>query len=179
MNLRFLDQLSTRERLMVYAATAAVALFILYQFIYSPIVNKHTKLEKTIIRHSKYLQEALELKEEYESLTADSKLSKNLAAQRDKDFTIYSFLEKLAGETGIKNNIGYMKPISTDDDNSSLKISKVEMELKGITMGQLSSYLYGVESSKNMIIVSKLSVSGKGKDDRLINVVLQVETLAS
>jgi general secretion pathway protein M len=61
--------------------------------------------------------------------------------------------------------------------NSNYKLSRVEMKLDAVTLEQLTSYLYGIETSKNMVIVKKLSISKKEKEDRLINVILQVETL--
>ena len=42
---------------------------------------------------------------------------------------------------------------------------------------QLTTYLYGVETSKKMVIVKKVSISKKEKKQGLINVVLQVETV--
>jgi general secretion pathway protein M len=51
------------------------------------------------------------------------------------------------------------------------------MKLDGITLEQLTSYLYGIETSKNMVIVKKLSISKKEKNDNFVNVILQVETL--
>ena len=51
------------------------------------------------------------------------------------------------------------------------------MKLDDITLEQLTTYLYGVETSKNMVMVKKVSISKKDKKQGLINVVLQVETL--
>jgi general secretion pathway protein M len=70
-----------------------------------------------------------------------------------------------------------MRPTTTVQKNSSYKLSRVEMKLDDITLEQLTSYLYGIETSKNMVIVKKLSITKKEKDEGLVNVILQVETL--
>jgi general secretion pathway protein M len=51
------------------------------------------------------------------------------------------------------------------------------MKLDDITLQQLTTYLYSVETSKNMVLVKKLSISKKEKSQGLIDVILQVETV--
>jgi hypothetical protein len=41
----------------------------------------------------------------------------------------------------------------------------------------LTAFLHGVETSANMVMVKKLSVSKKDKKEGLINVIMQVETI--
>jgi general secretion pathway protein M len=53
----------------------------------------------------------------------------------------------------------------------------VEMKLDGITLKQLTTYLHGVETSKNMVDVKRISISKKDKKQRLLTAVLQVETV--
>ena len=43
-------------------------------------------------------------------------------------------------------------------------------------MKDLTSYLFEVETSQNMIIVKRLSITKIGKDTGLVSAVLQVET---
>ena len=90
---------------------------------------------------------------------------------------MYAFLNTLAGQTGIKDRISYMKPTTSAEKDSPYKISRVEMKLEDITLEQLTAYLYGVETSKNMVDVKKLSISKKDKTQGLITAVLQVETV--
>ena len=46
-------------------------------------------------------------------------------------------------------------------------------------MKDLTEYLFQVETSENMVIVRRLSVTKTGKDSGLVTAVLQVETFAS
>jgi general secretion pathway protein M len=85
-------------------------------------------------------------------------------------------MNQLAGQAGIKDRISYMKPTNTVQKNSNYKLSRVEMKLDAVTLEQLTNYLYGIETSKNMVIVKKLSISKKEKNEGLVNVILQVET---
>ena len=51
------------------------------------------------------------------------------------------------------------------------------MKLDAITLEQLTQYLYGVETSENMVDVKKISISKKDKTQGLLTAVLQVETI--
>ncbi|NIV99991.1 hypothetical protein GWN26_13050 [Candidatus Saccharibacteria bacterium] len=51
------------------------------------------------------------------------------------------------------------------------------MKLDAISLEQLTAFLHGVETSQNMVMVKKLSISKKDKKEGLINVIMQVETI--
>jgi len=118
----------------------------------------------------------LALRSEYEAITQKAHLSKSRFAKRQKGFTLFSFLDRLAGETGLKDDIIYMKPSTSVQKNSPIKLSKVEMKLQAITLKQLAAYLYRVETSENVVTVKRLSISKTGKQKEFIDAVLQVET---
>ena len=50
------------------------------------------------------------------------------------------------------------------------------MKLQTITMEQLTTYLYKVETSKNEVNVKRISIAKAGKQAGYIDAVLQVET---
>jgi general secretion pathway protein M len=83
----------------------------------------------------------------------------------------------LAGEAGVKDHVSYMKPTTKVQKNSPYKISRVDMKLDAITLEQLTTYLYGVETSKNMVDIKRISISKKDKKQGLLTAVLQVETV--
>ena len=70
-----------------------------------------------------------------------------------------------------------MKPSKKAQKNSPYKISRVEMKLEAISLEQLTNYLYGVETSPNMVDITKISISKKDKKQGLLTAVLQVETV--
>ena len=70
-----------------------------------------------------------------------------------------------------------MKPSKKAQKNSPYKLSRVEMKLDAITLEQLTNFLYGVETSQNMVDIKKISISKKDKKQGLITAVLQVETM--
>jgi general secretion pathway protein M len=70
-----------------------------------------------------------------------------------------------------------MRPTKTEQKNSPLKLSRVEMKLEAVTLEQLTTFLHGVETSKNMVSVSKLSITRRDQKEGLLDAILQVDTL--
>jgi len=126
---------------------------------------------------SETLQELINLKFEYDALGEKVEFSKVRLSQRNMGFTLFSFLDKLAGRVGVKDNIKYMKPSSSTQRNSLYKISRVEMKVEAVSMDQLKAYLYRIETSKNMIRVKRIAITKTEKPKGFINVILEVEAV--
>ncbi|MFZ2040563.1 MAG: type II secretion system protein GspM [Desulfobacterales bacterium] len=170
-------QLNKREKTVISAAAACICLLAFWQFAVAPFFSKRQQLRSAIAARTQSLVEIRALQTEYEALRRQGALFQKEFARREKSFTLFSFLDRLAGESGIKANITYMKPSSTDQPDSQYKLSLVEMKLQGVNLAQLSGYLYRIETSPNMVAVKRLSVTKTGKAAELLSAVLQVETL--
>ncbi len=169
-------KLTRREKYSIYAVSGIVFLFVIIQFIVFPSFDKKERLKRSIQVKTKILEEMMALKSEYDDIKRNNDLSKIRFKKRDRNFTLFSFLDKLTGKAGIKEHVTYMKPSTSVQKDSPYKISQVEMKLKDLTLEQLTSYLHMVEISSNMVIIKKLSISKTGKQEGFIDAVLQVET---
>jgi len=168
--------LQPREKMIVAIAAVVLAIFIIVHLIIYPIFDRRTRLERQIVSRKSALQEIQKLQGEYETLTRQSKSSEAQLKLRPKNFTLFSFLDTLAGKSGIKQNIIYMKPSTTNLKDSPYSLSLVEVKINALTMEQLLGFLHGVETSPNMIWIKRASLSKGDKDSDLINAILQVET---
>ncbi|MEA1947273.1 MAG: hypothetical protein U9N83_08215 [Thermodesulfobacteriota bacterium] len=169
-------KLARREKYSIYALSGVICLFVAFQFIVFPFLDKKERLKRTIHAKTDILEKMTALQSEYNTIKKRTELSKSNFAKRDTGFTLFSFLDQLTGKAGIKNHVTYMKPSTSVQKNSPFKISQVEMKLQGLTLQQLTSYLHMVETSKNMVNIKRLSISKTGKIENLIDAVLQVET---
>lgn len=172
-------KLNRREKYSIYAVSGLVCLIVLIQFIVSPFIEKRKRLTRALQVKSGRLEEIQVLKSKYDAMTREAELAKVQFSKREKGFTLFSFLEKLSDKAGIKNNIVYMKPSTSADKNSGYKTSIVSMKLQAITLKELTSFLYMVETSKNILYIKRLSISKTGKKEPFINALLQVETSES
>lgn len=177
-NIRFGGRkLNRREQLAVLAVGGILLIYLFIHFAISPVFGKKTAMKRNLSAKKMILSEMESLKSEYDAIKKQKDTKAVHMAGRKKGFTLFSFLDKLAGEAGIKGNISYMKPSTSNQPNSRYKKSVVEMKVQGITMKQLSTYLYSVESSRNIVVVKRLSISVIGSKDRSISAVMQVETI--
>ena len=169
--------LNKRERYGIMLAAGAIGIFLIAVLVVEPFFSRAANMKNSLQTKADMLVEMQRMRSEYAGLTQQAKISTSRFARRQKGFTLFSFLDRLAGEAGIKDQISYMKPSKTVQKNSPYKISRVEMKLDAITLEQLANYLHGVETSENMVDVKKISISKKDKTQGLLTAVLQVETI--
>ena len=172
-----LKKMNKRERYAIMLAVGVIGIFLIVTFIVEPFLSKTDQLKKSLRDKAVMLEQMRQLQSEYDTLTQKAKVSEALFSRRQKGFKLFSFLDQLAGEAGVKDRISYMKPSTKVQKNSPYKISRVEMKLDAITLKQLTTYLYGVETSKNMVNIKRISISKKDKKQELLTAVLQVETV--
>ena len=171
------NKLNKRERYAIMIGVGVAGIFLIVQFIIEPIFSKTEQKKQNLQTKSVMLEQMRQLQAEYNGLTQKANLSKSRFRNRQKGFTLYAFLNRLAGEAGIKDRITNMKPTKKVQKGSPYKLSRVEMKLDAITLEQLTKYLYRVETSNNMVDINKISISKKDKKQGLITAVLQVEAV--
>jgi general secretion pathway protein M len=173
-------KINNREKYALMAGGAVLVVFVLVQFVIFPFLDKRARLKRQLGEKSKTLEEMINLKTEYDTIKKQVDMLNVRFAKRKRNFTLFSFLEKLAGQAHVKENITYMKPSTTTQINDKFKvykISMVEMKLQSITLEQLTQYLHMIETSKNMVKIQRISISKASSQKGYINAVLQVETV--
>lgn len=168
--------LQPREKMIVLIGCVALVVILLLQLAVFPILDRRSNLQKMIATQSRALIDIQLLKMEYDTLTVNNKINEQLLKQRRPNFNLYSFLESLAGRSGI-TRIGSMKPSTPSTKNSPYKLSMVEMRIDGLTNDQMVAFLHGIETSKQMVWVKAVSITREEKKEGLINMNLKVETI--
>lgn len=172
-----LNRLNRREKYYVLGAAAIIAVFLIFQLIISPILNKRESLERAFIQKSEELREMRLLQGEYLAIEETALKAKSELARRDKNFELNTFLYSLAGQVGITKNVDSIKPSSSVVND--VKIATVRVEIDNITMEQFAKYLHQIEYSGNNLFVKRMIISKTNKPDGYIDVSLQVETVES
>ena len=171
-----LKKLSKRQKYGVFAAVGVLCLFIFLQVVLFPVLDNRKRLRRSLQVKTKMLADMKQLQAEYHLITQRSDYLKKRFARRTKGFTLFSFLDKLAREAGVKDTIAYMKPSATVHKDSGTKISTIEMKLQSVALPKLTDYLYRVETSENMVSIKRASFIKKEKEKGSLDVILQVET---
>lgn len=171
--------LNRRERILVNFGAVFVVAFLLVRFVIVPLSGQQARLEKKLAEKKEMLQQMLTVQKEAASVSR--RVNDSLTGQqgREEDFTLFSFLDQLAGEAGVKENITYMKP-STEEtgQGGESRLSLVELKMEAVSLENLVSYMYKIETSRNMVFVKRISISRQEKDIGGVDAVMQVVTVA-
>lgn len=168
-------QLAKREKYLISLAAIVLAVALVIQFAIMPFLEKKERYENNVTTKQNDLQQMVALREEYLLLKQDSAMLSQRLARRPQNFTLFSFLEKAAGEAGVKDNIKSMKP-SASTGRGPFQESLVEMKLERITLGQMVGYLKLIESPENLVTIKRVSIQSNKKETQFLDVILQVLT---
>ncbi len=168
-------KLAKREKNFVGIAVCSVVFFVLFQLLIFPFFEKRERLQSGVRAKEEALREIIRLRGEYQASKGDSREIQRLLARRAGGFTLFAFLERAAGEAGVKENIEYMKP-STPKSTGPYKESMVEMKLEAITLNQLTQYLHRIESPEDLISIKRISIKQNNKEAGYLDAVLQALT---
>ena len=168
-------QLAKREKYLIFLAVIVIVLALVIQFVIMPFVEKRERYNNNVATKQKNLQEMVQLRQEYVALQQGSDVLAQRLANRTTSFTLFSFLEKAAGDAGVKENIKYMKP-SASTGKGPFKESLVEMKLERITLGQMVGYLQLIESPDMLVSIKRISIQSNKKETQYLDAILQVLT---
>lgn len=168
-------KLAQREKRLVVAALICVGSFLTYVFMVEPFFESRSKLQRGFVSRQATLKEMLALKNQYEELESHAQRMNKTLASRNKNFSLFSYLDKAAGKAKIKTQIKYMRP-SIQKGEGTRNESMVEMKLERITLNQLIDYLYLIESPDQVVAVKRIAVSKDEDESGLLEATLQVLT---
>ena len=167
-----------RQRIWLYSACGLLICFVAFYYLFSHILDRRTRMQRQLAAKSQVLTEMHQLKAQYQAAMAAAANYRAQIATREQEFTLFSYLDQLAGRAGIKANISYMKPSTSALENSDLSIDSVEMKFQAVTLTQITKYLHFLETSPKGALVRRLSLSRVGKEKYYLDAILLVETLA-
>jgi len=168
--------LTQKDRRALVIGISALALFLLVQFVLFPLFDKRKRLNRGISIRQKGLVEMQEMQSRYTQLSRQSNTLEQLVSRRSGEFGLFPFLEKMAAEAEVKENIAYMKPSDAIGDGE-LQQSMVEMKLNAINLKQLVSFLERIESPENIVELKRISIQENKKQEGTLDVIMQVISL--
>ena len=164
----------TRSQLLIIAATI-LALVAVSQWIVRPILGRKKKLALNIEQSEKRLEELVRLERLYEKMKAESARVESNLRKRQRDFTLFAFLEGLAGRDGIKGQIEFMRP-SVKELSDKHQEEQVEMRFKGVSLERLIPYLYHIETAPEQVLIRRLTIRPQQRNRSQLEVTLVVVT---
>jgi general secretion pathway protein M len=169
-------KIAKRERHLLMLAAGVIVSILLFELMIRPFFAEKKRLDKGVVTKRVELEELTRKSAEYQALRTNEQDIRTRLSKRQQTVTLFAFLEQEAEKGGIKGKIEYMKP-SVSDGEGPYKESLVEMKLQGVTLKQLTGYLYRIESPEQIIGVKRISIKEDKKESGYLDVILQVLTL--
>lgn len=169
--------ISNRDKKALIICAGFLMAFIVVQFMLLPTLEKRKALEQSLIARSASLEELINLEREYIILAGRTGVENSAISGRETDFTLFSFIDTLAEQSGVKDNVAYMKPSSRTLTNRAYAVSMVKIKLDSLYLKEFVDFINGVESSPNHVQIKSLSLSKTGKDNTLIDAIVEAETI--
>jgi len=169
------NRLEPQQRNMVILAAIVVAGALILEMIIFPFWEAKTKLDRSLQSHQKKLAELKNLDDAFavqrEKISA---IQKNAAA-RGRDFSLFSYLEKKAAQTGVRGNIKQMTS-AKGLSSAAFEESLVDMKLEKITVKQLADFLSVAESPTALVRIKRMVVAKMKESPEYLSVQLQVSS---
>lgn len=169
--------LSKRDRRTLIIGIVVLLLFAVVQFVLFPLLDKRKRLSRTIAVREREVVEMQAMQQKYGQLHVRSNSLEKQLAERAQDFSLFSFLEKMATRSKVKDHIAFMKPSSVIGEGELRQIM-VEMKLQAIGIQQLVDFLNQIESPVNVVTVKRLSIQENKKIPGTLDVLVQAISIA-
>lgn len=169
-------KLNITQREQRVVAAAGILLFLLLVYLgVDAVVQRYQDLGQRIEIRKQDLTKISHLRDQYLETHRQVEEIRSRLENKQKDFSLLSFIEDLANREGIRENIGSVKPkklpLNEDYDESS-----VEIQMDNVTLPKLVDFAYKIENSGHILKVKRVRLKTRYDDRNLLNVTLQVST---
>ena len=174
MNL-FWNNLSKRQRSALLSGGIAILALLAVQFALLPFWEAKKTLHQAIKTREKTLGEMALLAAEYRTIKKHAEKIQQVLARRPQDFTLFSYMEKIAGKTGVKPHIKYINAAKGAVSGLYEEVP-VEMKLEKITLRQLTDFLYILEDPQELIMVKRIAIAKMKETPEYLTAQIQAVT---
>jgi hypothetical protein len=163
---------SNREKILILVSSVLLIAFLVYQFVFVPIMGIRREYDLEWMALEKKLHELEVLAQKY----ADEKsylaaLTKTFESK--KGDSVLTFLENIAEEVGIRENIEYIKPRGSES-NDGITRTTVELKIDTISIVDLMRFLYRIEEDRKGLTVSYLRLKPYFKDKEKSDIIFRL-----
>ena len=162
--------LSDREQWVLKLGVLAFITFLALQLFIFPLDGRVKKLENSVKTKDKDLTELRTIADKYKQLPRPSSAGKGGEA-----FNLFSALESQVSKSGLTEKVEYMRPGAMQLDTAREE-KWVEVKVNRVTLKEMTSLLYNLESLGKGVFIKRLSARKEGDHLTLILQPAVVET---
>ncbi len=172
------QKLEPRERILVQIAAGLVGVFLIYNLVYTPIVDLSSGLDAKIAQRQNDLAQVRRLAATYAQLKGDLANAERRTVPMGKDFSLFSVVEASMTKSVGREKIGSITPGSDRKLSDGFTEYSVQLKLDNVNLAQLVDALYGINSLSMPIGVSNIRIQRRTQDTHSYDVDLTCVALA-
>ncbi len=172
-----MSNFSKREINILIFGITFVVLFFGFNFGIAPVFEKRTNLTRILIEKQAAIAKMTAQQEQFLMASNNLDTKERILSTRKKSFSLFSFLDSQARLSGVKENVAYMKPFTKNLEKSDYILATVKVKLKEVYLKELVDFLSKIESSKNGVSITSLSLTKAGKAKVKLDAVIETQTV--
>lgn len=171
----FWEKLGARQRQTLIAGGILIAMILFVQLALAPFLESRKKIKRGITLNEAALKEIYVLDAQYSSLKDDVNSIQKALAERPPDFSFFSFIEKKAGETGLRGNMKSLQPSKAGEAGPFEEIA-ADIKFEKVTLKQIVDFLAAAEAPGSAVILKRLSLGKSSESPDYLYAQLRLST---
>ncbi|MHC4744046.1 MAG: type II secretion system protein GspM [Planctomycetota bacterium] len=167
-------RLTKREKHAAIALTVIILVWSFFAMVIDPARERIETLRRVIPQKQDELSKLTEAAAEYALLTSKGRDLHVKVASQPEDFELLPFLESLVQAAGLEKNLAKMQqrimPLGTEYSRTA-----VEMELRGLSLGNLVEFLTKIESSDVLARIASLYIKKSPTKKGLLDATIEIQ----
>jgi len=165
--------LAPRERILVAGAGGVIAVGIVMLGLIQPVIDAADRSSERLVAAEQQLQAITRLAAEYDRLGSRlEEVEERIRTNREQS-NLRSLLESLASQSQVKISSMEERQAGKNDHYTE---TKLEVNLKSVTLGQTVRYLHNIESANRQLSVKSLRIKSQQGEDARLDVTFSVSS---
>ncbi len=124
--------------------------------------DKQKTLARILVQKQAALAEMQILRQKYVERFGTKVSGKSMPGSGQRQFSLFSFMDTQASQSGIKKNVVYMRPFTRKHQGTGQTMNMVDIQLASVNLSDLMTFLSLVESEGQGVVIKSLSLTRKG-----------------
>lgn len=158
------EKRAPREKVLLQVVGALLALLLIYNLLYLPLVNLRTDLADKVDSRKRALVEVRAMMRTYDRLRAELAQTEKRTVP-GRDFSLFSVVEQTLTKSVGRDKIGSITPADHSVPGGLTQYT-VSVQLSGISLAQVVDALYGVQTLSLPVSISSLQIREHAQNSR-------------
>jgi|GEM_PF-3215073 len=170
-------RLGKREKALLYVGAPAAVVIVLYTFAFAPHLDMLNSVKQILPEKRRELQEVKRIAVEQKATEAEIAELKEGLEKRGKGFDLGGFVSSTASALKLKERCQVRLVPQRPRAGAAYLPSSVDVSLEGVTLKELTDFLYRVDTADKLLNVDTITIALPGVGRKGLQVDMTISTL--